>query len=64
VFRANGVYEDDHAQGWGEHAATVVVHEIRGVHTGQRSLMAEPHVRALAPLVAAELARALAGPSA
>jgi thioesterase domain-containing protein/aryl carrier-like protein len=64
VFRGNGVYEEDRAQGWGARASTVVVHEITGVHTGQRSLMAEPHASALAPLLAAELARAAAGPAA
>ncbi len=58
VFRANGVYEEDHAQGWGEHAATVVVHEITGEHANQRTLMDEPHASAMAPLLAAELRRA------
>jgi thioesterase domain-containing protein len=57
VFRGAGLYEDD-ALGWRGHGATVVVHQIPGDHRTQRTLMAEPHASVVAPILAAELARA------
>jgi thioesterase domain-containing protein len=62
VFRGAGLYEDE-ALGWRGHGATVVVHQIPGDHATQRTLMAEPYASVVAPLLAAEFARAERSPA-